>query len=230
MNSGELLREPLFGITLTVAAYTAGLMIHKKWRKIHPLFVTAAVILSFLIMCGIPYEAYKPGGDWIQFLLGPSTVALGVPIYKHGRQIKAQLLPILSAITVGAVSSMVSSAALLLSFHGSRQLILTMLPKSASTPISVELVRLLGGVPEIGAVFTVFTGLLGSMYGPELLRLCGVRQDIPLSTAIGTAAHGIGTARLVRENELQGSVSSFAMGMTGILTSLLVIPLYLYLR
>jgi putative effector of murein hydrolase len=103
---------------------------------------------------------------------------------------------------------------------------LAMVPKSATTPISIEIVRELGGTPELGAVLTVLTGLLGSLIGPELLRLCGVRGDIAIGAAIGTAAHGIGTARVLRESDLQGSAAGLSMAAAGIVTSLLAIPLY----
>jgi putative effector of murein hydrolase len=102
----------------------------------------------------------------------------------------------------------------------------TMMPKSVTTAISVELVRYMGGMPELGSVLTVLTGLLGSMLGPEVLRWFGLRDDISIGTALGTSSHGIGTGRLIRESDLSGSISGFSMGLAGIVTSLLLIPLH----
>ncbi|WNQ09143.1 LrgB family protein [Paenibacillus aurantius] len=222
MSSFEWLNRPEFGVTVTVAAYVTARRLHLRWSRLHPLFVTAGALILFLIVTGIPYEAYKAGGDVIYFFLGPGTVALGVPLYKHATRIRQSLVPVLAGITVGTVASILFSALLVWMLGGTRELLLSILPKSASTPIAIEVVRTLGGTPELGAVITSLTGLLGSMIGPEFLRLCGVRSDVAIGTAIGTASHGIGTARLVRESELQASMSSLAMGIAGILTSLLL--------
>jgi putative effector of murein hydrolase len=104
-----------------------------------------------------------------------------------------------------------------------------MLPKSVSSPIAIELARLVGGNPAFSAVLTVLTGLLGSMFGRAFLLRIGVRRKLPIGIAMGTAAHGIGTAKLVREHEEEGSYSALAMGLAGIVTGLLFIPLVLWL-
>lgn len=229
MNVDSFTHLPLFGMTLTVALYTFAQWAYTRSKLCHPLFVTAGSLIVFLLVTGIPYEAYKQGGDLLTFLLGPATVALGVPLYRNFRLIRKQIAAIVAGITTGSVSAMVVSACLVWSLGGSHELLLTMVPKSVTTPISIELVRRLGGVPELGAVLTTLTGLIGSMAGPELLRLCGVRGDISLGTAIGTASHGIGTARIIRESELQGGVGGMAMGLNGIFTALALIPVYWWL-
>ena len=114
--------------------------------------------------------------------------------------------------------------------HGSRVLLLSMLPKSVTTPISIELSLQLGGIPALTAVFTVLAGLLGSVVGPQLLRLAGVRGDIAIGLAMGTSSHGIGTARIIRDSEFQGGASGLAMALAGIITSLLIIPIQWWLK
>lgn len=228
--SRSIVDDPLFGISLTVLCYLAALGLHRRWKWLHPLFVTGGGLIAVLVLLDIPYESYRQGGDMIAFMLGPSTVALGIPLYKQAPRIRKRMAAILGGITVGSMSAMASAALLVWLLGGTKELMLTMIPKSATTPISVEIVRQLGGEPELGAVLTVLTGLLGSMIGPELLRLAGVRQDIPLGVAIGTSSHGIGTARVLRESELAGGVSGFAMAVTGIVTSICAIPLYGWLN
>jgi putative effector of murein hydrolase len=125
---------------------------------------------------------------------------------------------------------MASAALFVWALHGSRTLALSMVPKSVTTPISMEVSRLIGGEPDLTAVFTVVAGLIGSVIGPRVLRLLGVRNDLALGAAIGTSSHGIGTARLIRESELQAGVSGLSMAAAGIFTSLLAIPVYWWLR
>ncbi|TMV50279.1 LrgB family protein [Paenibacillus mesophilus] len=226
MNGNNWWNDPLFGVTVTVAAYVVALRLHARIRWLHPLFVCSASLIVFLLASGISYESYRIGGDLLIFCLGPATVALGVPMYKQAVRLKRQLRAIIAGVLAGSLCGMTSSAFFIWIAGGSKELWITALPKSTSSPISIEIVRLLGGVPELGAVLTVLTGLVGSMFGPAFLRAVRVRDDVAIGVAIGTASHGIGTARIIRESELQGSAGGLAMGLTGIVTSLLSIPLY----
>ncbi|MFH5184600.1 LrgB family protein [Paenibacillus sp. TAB 01] len=226
MRVEEIVQTPLFGVAISVISYTAALRLQKKWSWLHPLFVGSAAIIIFLLLTHIPYEAYAKGGAMLEFLLGPATVALGIPLYKNAKRIGSSFASILGGITVGSISALLLSAALVWCLGGNLQMMLTMMPKSVTSPVSLEISRQAGGIPELTVVLTVLTGLIGSMIGPELLRWAGVRDDISLGTAIGTASHGIGTARVIRDSELQGSISGFAMGIAAILTSVLFIPLY----
>ncbi|MBD2861075.1 LrgB family protein [Paenibacillus oceani] len=230
MSGDDWWSNPLFGVSVTVVAYAAALRLHAVKRWLHPLFVCSAALIVLLLVSGIPYESYRVGGDLLVFCLGPATVALGVPMYKHTTRLKRQFRAIAAGVIAGSLCGMTSSAFFIWLAGGSKELLLTALPKSVSSPISIEIVRLLGGVPELGAVLTVLTGLVGSMIGPGFLRAVGIRGDVAIGTAIGTGSHGIGTARIIRESELQGSAGGFAMGLAGIVTSLLAIPLYSFLQ
>lgn len=212
--------DPLFGIGVTGLAYMAGLAVNRWRRSIHPLLVAAGGIIVFLVAAGIPYEDYKAGGDWIEMLLGPATIALGVPFYKNMQRLKRAFVPLLASVSAGTAAGMASAACLVWALGGDRALVPVMMAKSVTTPIAMDIARLLNGKPELAAVFAVLTGLFGSVLGPALLKLCGVRDDISVGAAVGTAAHGIGTGRLVRESELRGSVSGLAMTVAGIVASL----------
>ena len=219
-------QSPIFGISLTVLAYVVSFHVHRYIKWLHPLFVCCGIIIGVLIAGGVSYSDYKIGGSLIEFFLGPATVALGVPLYKNAHKLKEKAAPILAGIIVGSVMGIVSVAALVPVFGGSREIMFTMMPKSVTTPISVEIIRALGGNPELGSVLTVLTGLLGSMIGPEVLRWFGMRNEFAVGAAVGTSSHGIGTGRLIRESDLLGSISGFSMCLAGVITSILVIPIY----
>jgi predicted murein hydrolase (TIGR00659 family) len=221
-----LYKLPLFGITITIVFYVASQLLNKRLRWLHPLFLTAGGLILFLLLCNIPYQDYKIGGDTITFFLGPATVALAVPLYKSARKMKGQIRAIVLGSAIGCTVGVVSAGILVWVLQGSMDILLSMLPKSVTSPVAIEIARQLGGIPELGGVFAVLTGLLGSMLGPWVLRKAGVRSDIAIGTSIGTAAHGIGTARIVRDSELQGGISGFAMGLSCIFTPILCIPIY----
>lgn len=225
----EITQNPLFGIMVTIGVYVLSQILHRRCTWLHPLFMTSTVIILILLLCDIPYEDYYRGGELLVLFLGPATIALGVPLFKQALRISRSLPAILAGVMAGSITGLTSAACLVWLLNGSNEILLSMIPKSVTSPVAIELVRQLGGIPELGAVLAVLTGLLGSMFGPKLLRAAGVRLDVSIGTAIGTASHGIGTARVLRESELQGSVSGLSMGLSAITTSLLVIPLYWWL-
>lgn len=230
MNSTGLYSQPVFGAGITVVAYALSLGLRQRWRWIHPLLVTCGLVIVVLLAARVPYEDYKIGGNIVTFFLGPATVALGVPFYRHARQIRAHLGAIVAAVTAGSLAGMISGAALVYVTGGSREVLVSMIPKSVTTPISIEIARLLHGNPSLAALFTVLAGLLGSVIGPGLLRRLGIRGDLAIGVAMGTSSHGIGTARVLADSELQGGASGLAMALAGVITSLLAIPVSIWLR
>lgn len=225
-----LAATPLFGVAVTVIAYAVGTGANRRWRHAHALPIACGLVIALLLLGRIPYDHYRVGGDLVSFFLGPATVALGVPLYKRAREIRRHMAAVVVAVTAGSLAGMLSAALLVAAARGSRAVMLSMIPKGVTTPISIELSRLLGGVPELTAVLTVLAGLVGSVVGPYVLRRAGVRSDMAVGLAIGTSSHGIGTARLVRDHtELAAAVSGLALALAGIVTSLLTIPLKYYL-
>lgn len=221
--------QPLFGITITVLFYVGAQLLNSRFKWLNPLFVTSGGIILLLLLAGIPYEAYREGGEIITFFLGPATVALAVPFYKNFQKLRDQLMPIVAGVSAGLICGLLAVWGLVSLLHGSKEVMLTMLPKSVTTPIAIEVADLLGGTPELAGVFAVLTGLLGSMIGPAILKMCRFRNDLAIGAAMGTAAHGIGTARIMRDSEIQGGISAFAMGLSSILTPLFCIPLIWWL-
>lgn len=220
------LNSPVFGFFLTLIVYWTAVWGRSRWRRINPLVVTSICLIGLLALTGIPYESYRLGGDWIAYGLGPATVALAVPLYKHAAAIRKMLLPVLAGIAAGSILSLAAILFMLYIPGSPRELLLSMLTKSVSSPIAMEITRRTGGIPELSAVFSVLSGLFGSVAGPGFMRLCGIRADVPLGAAIGTSSHGIGTSRLLLDSEWAGGVSGFSMAAAGILTSILMIPIY----
>ncbi|MDF2667785.1 MAG: LrgB family protein [Paenibacillus sp.] len=230
MNPIQWGDSPLFGVTVTLIAYVVALHLQRRWPRLHVLFVCCCLLFLLLGVSGIPYDSYRVGGDLLVFILGPATVALGVPLYKYSGVIIRRLKGVLAGIVAGSLCGMASSFIFVRLAGSDRELLMTLLPKSVTSPISMEIARMLGGIPELAAVLTVLTGLIGSMFGPLFLRLTGIKDDLAIGTAMGTAAHGIGTSRIIRESELQGSAGGFAMGAAGLISTFAAMPIYYWLQ
>lgn len=225
----ELLSSPLFGVMLTLLAYRLAELLYRRSRFIlfNPVAVSIVCIILLLKICNIPYQDYQNGGRMILFLLGPSVVALAVPLYQRRQEILKRKLPILLGIVAGAFSSIVSAAGIAWFLGGSHQVVLSLVPKSVTTPIAIGITEKIGGIVPLTAALVVLTGCLGAICGPEFCRLIGIRSKAAMGLAVGTASHGIGTARLLGEDRFSGAIAGLAIGLNGLATALLVPLLWL---
>lgn len=220
----EFFELPVFGIVVTLAAYFFAAKIKRKYDYLllNPVLVAIALIIIFLLIFDIPYTDYNTGGRYLSFFLGPAVVALGVFFYEKLQEIKRNLKAFLLAVAAGGVSGILSVVLLLLLFRVPHLMINSLAAKSVTTPIAIEITRLTGGIPEITAGIVIAVGIFGNAFGPFLLKFLGIKSKLAIGTALGTAAHGIGTARAFEEGELPGVYSGLAMCVNGILTALLV--------
>ena len=216
--------SPLFGIVLTLGAYAAGVKIYSRFRFaiLHPVLTSSAVIIVFILISGINIEEYQKGGSIISFMLGPATVSLAVPLYRRISVLKKHAVIILVSISVGTVVSIVSVILLSKAFGLPEELILSLSPKSITTPIAVEVAGKIGGMPPITALAVITTGIIGAIIGPGLLRLLRITEPAAKGLAMGTAAHAIGTSRALEMGETEGAVSSLSIGLAGIITVITV--------
>jgi len=225
----DLVRTPLFGVGLTLLVFFLAQRLYQKSGSIlfNPVAVAIAAIIALLQVSGISYQDYSRGGDLLLFLLGPSVVALGLPLYQRRREILARKLPILAGVTVGALTSIVTASGLAWLLGGSREVIWSFAPKSVTTPIAIGIAEKVGGLPPLTAAIVVITGCVGAICGPEFCRLIGLRHQAAIGLAVGTSAHGIGTARMLEVDRLGGAVAGLAIGLNGLITAFLVPLVYL---
>lgn len=219
----EMLKNPAFGITITLASYAIGVKIHGKIKShiANPILIACIIIILMLVPMGIPYEAYNEGAKYISFLLGPATVSLAVPLYRNFKLIKNNKAAILLGVLCGSATGIISSALLAAALGADRMIAASMAPKSVTSPIAMEVSKILGGYPSLTAAVVIITGIIGAMVGPEFLKVIKVKDKIAEGIAIGTASHGIGTTRALAEGEEIGAMSSLAIGVAGIITSVI---------
>jgi len=220
----DLVTTPLFGITLTLVVYLLAQHLYKRVNSVwvNPVLVAIVAIIVLLKATGVEYRDYARGGDIILFLLGPSVVALAIPLYQRREEIWQRKRPILIGIFAGSLASILSACGLAWILGGSREIILSLAPKSVTTPIAISIVEKIGGVAPLTAAIVVLTGCLGAVCGPEFCRRIGVTSPIATGLAMGTAAHGIGTARMFEVDRLAGAVAGLAIGLNGLMTTFLL--------
>jgi predicted murein hydrolase (TIGR00659 family) len=220
----DLVATPLFGVTLTLVVYLLAQQLYRRVNSVwaNPVLVSIVTIILLLMGSGVEYRDYARGGDIILFLLGPSVVALAVPLYQRREEIWQRKRPILIGVFAGSLASIVSACGLAWILGGSREIILSLAPKSVTTPIAISIVEKIGGLAPLTAAIVVLTGCLGAVCGPEFCRRIGVTSPVATGLAVGTAAHGIGTARMFEVDRLSGAVAGLAIGLNGLMTTFLL--------
>jgi predicted murein hydrolase (TIGR00659 family) len=217
--------SPLLWLTATLLAYAAGHFLFTRAGAnplVNPVAIAVLLLVAVLALSDTPYERYFDGAQFVHFLLGPATVALAVPLYRNIRIVRRALLPMTLALVAGAATAVVSAVAVAALLGASRETLLSIAPKSVTTPIAMGIAEQIGGLPSLTAVFVILTGITGAMIGTPLLNLLKLRDWRARGFAVGVAAHGIGTARAFQVNELAGTFAGIAMGLNGVATAVLV--------
>jgi len=217
--------SPLLTLTLTLVAYQAGIWLYDKSGNnplVNPVLIAVLAIVGLLTVTGTDYQTYFSGAQFIHFLLGPATVALAIPLYRQIRRVRESLLAVTVTVIAGSLTAAASSVGIAWLLGASRQTLLTIAPKSATTPVAMGIAEQLGGLPTLTAVVVILTGITGAMTASGLLRLARVSDDRATGLAIGIAAHGIGTARAFQISDVAGAFSGLAMGLNALATAILV--------
>jgi predicted murein hydrolase (TIGR00659 family) len=216
---------PAFGVAVTLSCYQLACWLQQRCRGnpiCNPVLIAIAAIVTLLLLTGTDYQAYFKTASWIHFLLGPATVALAVPLYRNLGEIRRAAVPIVAAVSAGAITASGSAMATAWALGASPEVIRSIAPKSVTTPIAIGVSGQIGGIPELTAVLVVITGVIGALCAPEVAALFGVRCWRARGLAAGVAGHGIATARMLSLDDTAGAFSGLAMGLCGLITAVLL--------
>lgn len=216
-----VIHHPLFGIGITLGAYQLVLAAYEKtrWIFLQPVLMSMLVVISVLLLCGLTYSEYRKSTEILNILLGPATVALAVPLYLNLRRIRQLFWPTFTTLVIGGVVA--TGACLLLGwwFGAEHMILMTLAPKSVTSPIAMLVAEQIGGVAPLAAVFVLITGVIGAIFGPALLSRCGVHSPEARGMALGLTAHAVGTSVALQESEECGAFAALAMSLMGVATA-----------
>lgn len=217
---------PLLGLTVTLVVYSLAFQIYRRFSfnpLANPVALSIVLLATLLWATQTPYAVYFEGAQFVHFLLGPATVALAVPLFEQLARLKRLWLPLLGALVVGTLAATLSAVGLASLLGASRATLASLAPKSVTTPVAMGIAEQLGGLPSLTAVLVVSTGIVGAATGRFLFDAMRIRDPSVRGFALGTAAHGIGTARAFQVSEEMGAFAGLAMGLAA-LFSALVLP------
>lgn len=217
--------QPLLWLTATLAAYVVGLALHEQAGRrplVNPVAIAVALLVSVLLATGTSYATYFDGAKFVHFLLGPTTVALSVPLFRNRHVVGRAIVPIAAALLAGSLTAACSAMAIGWALGANWQTVLSLGPKSVTTPIAMGVSERIGGDPSLTAVLVILTGIAGAVIVTPLLDVLGVRDWRARGFAAGLAAHGLGTARAFQVHEMAGTFAGIAVGLNGIATAVLL--------
>jgi len=219
--------SPLLGLTVTLLAYQIALWVYQRAGRraiANPVLISVVLLVTLLLATGTPYAAYFDGAKFVHFLLGPATVALAVPLYANLKRLRRAAPAIGVAIVLGSITASGSAMAIAWALGARRVVILSLAPKSVTTPIAMGISEQIGGLPSLTAVLVILTGIIGAVCGAAVMRAARITDWRAHGLASGTAAHAIGTARTLMLNETAGAFAGLAIGVNGLITAI-VVPL-----
>lgn len=205
-----------------MAGYLIGMAVKQRWKLsiFNPLLIAIALVIAFLLLFQVDYEAYNSSAKYLSYLLTPATVSLAIPLYQKLTLLKKNGAAIAVGLLAGALTSMGSILAMALLFKLSHAEYVTLLPKSITTAIGIGVAEELGGYATITAAVIIITGVLGNMVAETLCRVFKIKDPVARGLAIGAASHAIGTTKAMEMGETEGAMSSLAIVVSGLFTVL----------
>jgi len=205
---------------VTYLIYRFSKMAYGKWSisLFHPLLLAPILLIVLISVTNVSANQYLNDTKWLTHLLGPATVAFAVPIYKNMGIIKKYIGTIVISITFGTLIAIFSSYGLSKLLHLKYDFIISILPRSITTPIAIEVSKEIGGLPTLTTVFVIITGVVGGIVGPAVIKSLSIKTPIAKGLALGMGAHGVGTNKAMEYGKTEATFSSLAMIFAALIT------------
>lgn len=235
MNSNALLTyissTPLTWLIATISAYKIGLFIYEKMDKralFQPMIIAFLLIFPTLIYADVSFQDYFQSVSILHFFLGPSTVALALPLYKNLKFIQVYFLPLIITLLVGGLFTILSALSILWLFGASKVTMLSMTTKSITTPIGIIVAQDIGAVVSLSIGFIAITGLLGVLFKDIVFKWFNIKSNVAKGFSLGLVAHAVGTASAVEISESAAAFATLTMGLSGVFTAIFL-PIAIHL-
>lgn len=217
--------SPLLWLTATLLAYQLAYALYARSKfnpLVNPVAISVVVLVLILVGTGTEYGTYFEGAQFVHFLLGPATVALAIPLYQQFAKLRRNWFALLASAIAGGASAIATAMGVAWALGASPATVLSLAPKAVTMPIAMGVAEKIGGLPSLTAVLVMVTGILGATSARWIFNLLKIEDHSIRGFALGVTSHGIGTARAFQVSEEMGAFSGLAMGLSGVLTAVLL--------
>ena len=217
--------SPLLHLTLTVCFFVLARWLYRRAGRrswLNPVLLSVLALVAVLVVTDTPYDVYFEGAKFVHFMLGPATVALAIPLYRQWDSLKRHPIALLVSLLTGSLTAVLSALLIAKLGGATNEALISIAPKSVTTPVAMGISEQLGGLPSLTAVLVILTGILGASFGPWLLEKLRITNAMAKGLAMGVASHGIGTGRAIYMGDVAAAFSGLAMGLNGLATTILL--------
>ena len=221
----SVLHHPLAGVFITVLCYQVAQWIYTKSGNVsflHPVLLGLVLVVTLLIMFKIPYATYMESAQLLNLFLSLATVALAIPLYNHFHRIRQHFLPLMLTLLTSSIFAIFSVVSIAWWLGGTEKILLSLAPKSVTTPVAIILADQIGAYASLTAVIVMITGVLGAILSPVLFKIFGVKDQAEKGLLLGITAHAVGTAKAFEIGDEAGAFSSLGLGLMCIFTAVLL--------
>ena len=219
-----ILTSSFFGAALSVGAYVSGMALQKRFKIaiFNPLFISILTVIAVLCVFDIDYSTYNSGAKYLSYFLTPATVCLAIPLYEQLSLLKKNAAAIMAGILAGVISSALCILAIALLFSLPHEMYITLLPKSITSAIGMEMSSELGGIPSITVAVIILSGIVGNMFAPLFCKIFRITDPIAKGIAVGSSSHAIGTARAIEMGDVEGAMSGLSVAVSGLVSVIFI--------
>lgn len=215
-------------IALSFAGFVVGRAVYRRSGSnpfLHPLLVGTPLVAAVLYLINMDFGAYYAGNGALNWLLGPTTVALAVPLARQMRQLPPLLLTVATTVLIGGFFATGCALLMALTFDVEQLMVLSLAAKSVTTPIAVGITEELGGLVTLIVMVVLLTGIVGILAAQTVFNYTKITDERWQGLILGISAHAIGTAKAFEQSPRCGAFSTLGMGLNGIWTSMFLPPL-----
>lgn len=219
----EIVTSQAFGIMLTLLFYIIGTYLYNKTKitYLNPLLIATILLILFIKIAKIDLNTLLTDLSGINVFLGPLIVSLAVPIIKRIDLIKKNILPIIVGAFFGSLASMLSVIVLGKWFGLDQELIASIIPKSATTPIAIEVTNKLGGIRAITVAVVIISSIIGTILIPLLIKILRIKDPKIVGMGLGITSHAVGTSKAIEIHQTAGAIAGVALVFSGIATAII---------
>jgi len=226
MTFTEIYTDPLFSLIITLTSFSAFAHLQKKMgghTLLHPVGWSIFICVMFIYISDIDYAVYMDGAQYIHVLLGPLVVGLAVPLYKFIGQIKKDAFALLiTTVIMCPIAAFGAYGLLYIIGSGNEDLLMAIIPKATSTPISIEISEKINSIASLTVMFVFMTGVSGALLATPLFKLLKITDERVQGFAIGLISHGIGSSRAFQISERCGTYGVIGMSLMGVISGFLL--------
>ncbi|MFI0474622.1 LrgB family protein [Halomonas sp. HMF6819] len=229
MNADGLLdtlaASPLFAVALTLAAFIVANALFVRLKRpawLPAVLIAALMLAAALALIGLPYPRYREGAVWLTLLLGPATVALGMPLYQQLPHIRALWRELAVCLPIAASLAACYALGIAWLLGAPPDILASLAAKSVTAPIAIGITEQIGGSVALMLGALLVTGVATAAFTGPAAKLLKIEDERVIGFTLGLNGHAIGTVRAFEISPAAGAFASLGMSLTGIFTALLL--------